>query len=230
MDNLKLVFCLPGSHFSKYFVMCWTETIVWAKDQGYSFRSSFSEGNNIYAVRNQCLGGDMQLGKHQKPFHNGEIDYDYLMWIDSDQVWNAVQIQKLIDQSQKLNLDIVSGCYAAEGGKELACGDFTLEKWKNNSMSNHTDATLKEAADENGMVEVGYNGLGFMLVKKGVFEAMTFPWFWGGELINAINSEGIEMQGFSDDAAEWCFNAKKLGFKTYVDTNVRVWHEKKAFF
>ena len=53
-----------------------------------------------------CLGADVRRGTHQKPF-DGKIDYDYIMWIDSDQVFSFEQIQKLISYDK----DIVSGIY-----------------------------------------------------------------------------------------------------------------------
>ena len=35
-----------------------------------------------------CLGADVLRGKDQKPF-DGKLDYDFIMWIDSDQVFSV---------------------------------------------------------------------------------------------------------------------------------------------
>ena len=52
--------------------------------------------SNVYHVRNMCLGGDVTKGARQKPFQ-GNIDYDYIMWIDSDMVFKPEDFTALIN-------------------------------------------------------------------------------------------------------------------------------------
>jgi hypothetical protein len=75
-----------------------------------------------------CLGGDFRLGVEQKPF-NGKLDYDYIMWIDSDQVFGPHQFEALLShfikspQSQDTtpkSIDVVSGLYMMENNREYA--------------------------------------------------------------------------------------------------------------
>jgi hypothetical protein len=67
-----------------------------------------------------CLGGNILAGENQKPF-GGKLDYDYMMWIDSDIIFTPQQFQRLLDHNQ----DIVSGLYLMDGGNAYA----TVKDW-----------------------------------------------------------------------------------------------------
>ena len=79
---------------------------------------------NRYFVCNSCLGGSSIGGKNQKPFQ-GRVDYDYLMWIDSDQVFEPWQFFNLLEKAKKTNTSILSGLYLMQGGEVFA----TVEDW-----------------------------------------------------------------------------------------------------
>ena len=111
----------------------------------------------------------------------------------------------------KHNKDIVSGLY--------------LKKPKGHTLNDipYEFACLKESdkglftTEVNGeLIEVFGNGMGWMLVKKGVFEKTPFPWF--GPII-----EGLDFNG--EDVA-FQMRTKDSGFSSYVDTSITVGHEK----
>jgi hypothetical protein len=84
-------------------------------------------------------------------------------------------------------------------------------------------ACLKESdkglftTETNGeLIEVFANGMGWMLVKKGVFEKTVFPWF--GPIITGLDFNG-------EDVA-FQMRAKDVGFNSYVDTSIVLGHEK----
>lgn len=108
---LTVVFCLPGNSFSGKFLECWTDLLAFCLSRNIRPVLSRRQSCNIYYVRNMCLGGDVSRGAGQKPF-DGKLDYDYLMWIDSDMLFNAAQFAKLLQHQA----DIVSGLYLMEGG------------------------------------------------------------------------------------------------------------------
>ena len=103
---MKIIFCLPGASYSGRFLQCWTELIGELPKVGISYGLSQQYLCNIYHVRTKCLGASLDRGTNQKPF-GGEIDYDYIMWIDSDIIFKPEQFFKLIDHDR----DIVSGLY-----------------------------------------------------------------------------------------------------------------------
>lgn len=94
--------------------------MAYCLQHGIEIVLSRKESCNIYYVRNMCLGADVMRGMDQKPF-DGKLDYDYLMWIDSDIVWRPEQITRLITHGK----DIVSGVYLVSDGQHLA----TVKDW-----------------------------------------------------------------------------------------------------
>lgn len=64
--------------------------------------------------------------------------------------------------------------------------------------------------------------MGFILVKKGVFESMEYPWF------KPIEKKIGNMVDFTMEDVAFCLTAREKGFEIYVDPTVRVGHEKKV--
>lgn len=117
---------------------------------------STAGGSNVSHVRERCVRPLRPGSIHpNKPFF-GEVEYDFIMWIDSDIVFNPEDVQKLIDR----DLDIVAGLYNASDGN-FAC---------------QLDETVKEIKKVQP-VEVVWVGMGFMLMKCGVLENIDAPWF-----------------------------------------------------
>lgn len=101
---MKIVFCLPGRSFSNNFLVCWSELLQYLPRYGITPILSSQYDSVVYYVRNKCLGGSVTRGINQKPF-NGEVDYDYMMWIDSDIVFKVDDFLALLN----MNKDIASG-------------------------------------------------------------------------------------------------------------------------
>jgi GT2 family glycosyltransferase len=185
---------------------------------GIKFAIFRKESCNIYYIRNMCLGADVSRGKNQKPF-DGKIDYDYLMWIDSDIVFTPKHFQILLNHDK----DIVSGIYMMDRGNQFA----TVKEWdeeffkKNGYFQFLTPEDIKNKKE---LIEVSYTGFGFILIKKGVFESMTYPWF------RPIDKKIGNMVDFTMEDVAFCIRAKEKGFKIWIDPQVRVGHEKKVVF
>jgi hypothetical protein len=212
---MKIVFCLPGNGFSGRFLDGWSELVAYCLTQGIQILISRKESCNIYYVRNMCLGADTLRGKNQKPFDN-KIDYDYLMWIDSDMVFAPAQFQRLLNHQK----DIVAGIYSMADGKEFA----TVPEWDEEYFkANGCFKFLNKAEIEgkNELFKVSYTGMGFMLVKKGVFEAMEYPWF------KPLEKQIGDMVDFTMEDVSFCLRAKESGFDIWVDPAIIVGHEKK---
>ena len=213
---LTVVFCLPGNSFSGKFLECWTNLLAFCLANNIQPILSRKNSCNIYYVRNMCLGADVSRGKNQKPF-NGQIDYDYIMWIDSDILFTPEQFVRLLNHNQ----DIVSGIYCMEGGQYLATvKDWDEEYFKQNGCFKFI--TLKEIEGQKDLIGVSYTGMGFMLVKKGVFESMEYPWF------KPIEKQIGDMVDFTMEDVSFCLRVKKKGYRVFVDPCVRVGHEKKV--
>jgi len=217
-NKYNVIFCLPGNNFSGKFLDSWTSLITYCMSKGIKFGVSRSESCNIYYVRNMCLGADVSHGENQKPF-DGKIDYDYLMWIDSDMVFNPEQFERLLSH----NKDIVSGLYLMDNGKQFA----TVKDWDEKFFEKNgyfQFLTTEDIKDKKELLEVSYAGFGFILIKKGVFESMTYPWF------KPIEKRIGNMVDFTMEDVAFCLRAKEKGFKIYIDPLIKAGHEKKIVY
>ena len=202
---MKVIFCVPGNTFSNRFVKCWTMIQQELHKQNIEYELMCEYAPNIYYIRGMLLGGNYSHGPSQHPWQ-GKKEYDYIMWIDSDIVFKPEHFFKLLEHDK----DIVSGLYLkkpqtdsmADIPTSFAC--FVDDDYRN--LMTH------EANGE--LINVRANGMGWMLVKKGVFEKIDYPWF------GMINHHGEDLS--------FQLRAKDAGFDSYVDTSIIVGHEKEV--
>jgi len=226
---LNIIFCLPGTPFSNKFLMGWTDLITYCLTHEISPIISNRLNSNVYFVRNAVLGGNVQNGIKQKPI-GGKVKYDYLMWIDSDQVFEVSHFIKLL----KANKDIVSGLYFMNGGKRFA----TVEKWdkefykKNGCFEFLTPQIVMEwrKSNPNKLMSVEYTGFGWILVKYGIFESMEYPWFRPIWEDFGTTENGDPIREFASEDVGWCKTAIEKGYKIWIDTDVIVGHEKLIIY
>jgi hypothetical protein len=176
----------------------------------------FRCGSSHY-VRNLCLGADNLKGRNQKPF--GGMDYDYTMWIDSDIVFRPEQFKKLLDW----NVDICSGIYKMSDNYNYAtCTDWSLEKLKSQGHMDFLNMDSIKDLPQNRLKKVGYTGLGFTLIKRGVFEKIGYPFFKP----RFYEIPEINFLEFTSEDCGFCLDALDSGFDTYIDPSVIVGHKK----
>ena len=218
----KIIFCLPGRTYSNQFLLAWSDLILWCSQNNFDLSISQNYSSVVHFARTLCLGGDNTKGKLQKPFDN-KLDYDYIMWIDSDIIFKVDDFKKLLESEN----DITSGIYKMENTINYP----TVINWdtkylmENGNFEFLDDNKIKELKDSkkllnNRYLNVEYTGMGWMLIKKDVIEQLKYPWFYHD--LYEIN-DFVEM--FSEDVS-FCKNLKKAGFDIYVDLDVRVGHYK----
>lgn len=215
MRDYRIVFCLPGSNFSRTFMECWENLLIHCDRNSITFAISHAEDAVVYYVRSKCLGGDVLRGEHQKPF-NGKVEYTHTMWIDSDIIFKPEHFEKLLSHDK----DIVAGAYKTADNSTYPI----VRKWDEDYFQKKgTFQFLKESQVKSmtELIDVAYTGLGFMLVKKGVFEAIGYPWF--RPVFHTIG----KCRDFSSEDVSFCLAAREKGFHIYVDPTVRVGHEKR---
>jgi len=236
---MKFVFCLPGKTYSKEFLLSWTSLVNWLNKNGHDYVISQNYSSVVHFARAKCLGANVLLGEDQKPF-NGELEYDYIMWIDSDIVFSPKEFQKILESPY----DITTGLYRMENLTNYA----VVKDWDENYfLENGTfeflsiDKLQKYKQDvEPRYMKVVYSGMGWMLIKKGVIEQLKYPWFNHDliqlikqnkidddkdDQINKISEEIIIKDMMSEDVA-FCKNLEKIGIDIYVDTEIIVGHQK----
>lgn len=159
-------------------------------------------------------GADVTRGRKQAPF-GGKVPYDYMMWIDSDIVFENKDFNALLS----LDKPISSGWYSQPGG----CTPV-VEKMDDEFFKRH--GTYKfirsdEMAKRKTPFRSDYIGFGWVLVKRGVFESLPYPWFAPKRL-----QVGQDMEDMCSEDVAFCIDARAAGIEVWVDPKVRVGHEK----
>lgn len=195
---------------------CFTHGIIFRYFTGYS--------PVLHEVRNICMGADRNGGKNQIPFHGW--DYDYIMFIDSDMVFNFDHFKKLLAH----NKDIVVGWYSLQlnnlnGGRMSSVLDWCRE----GAFPDQFYSIMELYDSGTSLRKVDSTGLGFALIRKGVFEKIGYPWFYPTpEEIEAINKKAKQDIVFTirEDIA-WCEKVTTEKFDIWLDPSCRVGHEKR---
>jgi hypothetical protein len=190
-----------------------------------------------------CLGADVSRGVNQKPF-DGKLDYDYIMWIDSDILFTPDQFARLLSHDK----EIVAGLYLMQGGSAYAAvlewdedyfakhghfrfltpGDPATNPQSGSGHPGSEDEPHGSDGSANSqsrtrnpqLLSVAYCGMGFMLVKYGVFEGMEYPWF------RPMQKRIGDMVDFTMEDVGFCLRAREMGYRVLADLGVKVRHEK----
>ena len=95
------------------------------------------------------------------------------------------------------------------------------DDFKNNGgvMNHETGETMSKRRKP---FTVDYTGFGWVLIKKGVFEALEYPWF--APKMQVFDSG--EVQDMCGEDVSFCLDAKEMGFEIWCDPKIRVGHEK----
>ena len=169
-------------------------------------------------MRTKCLGASIERGVNQKPF-DGKVDYDYILWIDSDMVFQPEDFFKLLEHDK----DVVSGIYKMSDDVNYATvenmDEQFFEEWLYYPFLQDKDIEAKKGK----LFKVDYQGMGFLLVKNGIFEEMKYPWFYP-RLLKWKNHPN--WADFPFDDVEFCMRARENGYDIFIDPKIRLGHEK----
>jgi GT2 family glycosyltransferase len=147
---------------------------------------------NVYLVRDFLLEKAM------------EYNPDYYMWIDSDTNFSSADFWKLFE----FDKHIISGLYSNWPIDDT--GEVFFQCWNINGKN----LTNKDIENKNLPIEVASNGMGWMLVKKEVFEKVEFPF------------HPLKIDFIQGETGIFAQRIKKSGFKIYIHPEVVVGHEK----
>ena len=217
----SIVICAPGASFSREWVQCLTNATSELTRDGHTVQLSFAYDALVSYARCRTLLCETTRGVDQKPF-DGKLEYDYIMWIDSDVLFSAEHVRMLL----RHDADIVSGAYLMQNNthyplvEDMNDADF-LKDGHYKFLSR--DDLNEKPQDE--LFDAEYVGMGFMLVKKGVFEALKYPYFLTRVIDFGTDGRVVEMA--SEDVS-FCMNARDAGFTVHVDPAVRVPHLKNV--
>ena len=220
---ISVTFCIPGNNFTTGFFNSWTKLLFFLKANPTLITPHFVNyySPNVYALRNAMLGGKQEAGNVQIPFAE-DFESAYIFWLDSDMVFEPLQVLQTIYKMEKYDLDILSGIYYTGDGKTLTVLKDDSEEclMQNGSFKYYSLDELKELAEthEAKICEVSNVGLGFVCVRNEMFEKIDYPWFQPEFYKN--------MNGFYNDDLSIFRKFKSIGAKIYCDTTIIVGHDK----
>jgi len=206
-----------GNNYSARFLRSWTEFLARCINDKVQVTLMQRAGiANVHHARELLVSGDIFATKDKKVVPFGGREYDYVLWIDSDQIFSYDDYLRL----KSHDLDVVSAAIRiAHEDDMFNCGMFDTKCLLKDGKI-HAKLCEESVKDKVDPIEVGFVGFGFVLMKYGVFEKMEFPYFVSEkyEIPNLI--------GYTGEDTGWCTRAKKAGIKLYMDPLCRVLHEK----
>jgi len=131
-----------------------------------------------------------------------DTDAEYLLWIDSDTIWDKDDIQLLMDVLDH-GADIVTGI-------QFASGSHRLPIIRRLNLQYGVMEPIAKLPDSAIPFEIDGCGFGFILMTRKVLEAIKEPWF-------------DFKHGFSEDL-NFCIAAKLAGFRIWAHPGVLVGH------
>lgn len=197
MGRLKLIFVLPGAHFTDGFLSSWNKTLLHFAER-HDVHTCLAASSNVTAVRNLAVGREI--------FHGWE--YDYCMWIDSDTLFEASDVELLLSAKK----DIISGLVPVDLKANTGVGWFKADGF--------LDYLNQKNIPSEQPFEVTFAGFAFLLVRRGVFEKMGYPPF----TMVSVPWEGKQIV-YGEDV-QWCLRAQELGFKIWAHPKVMLGHQK----
>ena len=212
--NKTIVICSPGNSFPGKFLVSLTHLIKHLSNKGFTVKFCTTYSRNIYEVRNKCLLGKPENGEGQKLFDG--LEYDYILWLDNDVIFSPSDFDKLYKEDK----DVMSGLYLMSDNTHFAA----VELWDEEYFQSNGSFEFLHKKDIGTRLlpfKVEYVGFGFLLVKKGVFEQISYPWFEPTYL------QIKDCKDFSMEDVTLCLKLSKLNIPIHVHPEVVVGHYKQ---
>ena len=192
---MKIAFCIPGKEFTGWFLENWTELI-----QALNLDIEWKLFRNYHPIVSKTRIEVLRRAQLWEP--------DYYMWIDSDTNFKTSDFFKLLSSDKH----IVSGLYHLQPPGGRFTNTYVPVTYACHKNSRELLYTTDNDLSTNQQVEVYANGMGWMLVKKEVFEDVEKPF----DQTYSEQSEDIIFQ----------VKAREKGYKSYVLPDVILGHEK----
>lgn len=225
--KIKVVLAAPGDNFSSRVFVSWINTLNVIWNQGkYDIVVSPGVSSYVTFARIQTFGVSVLRGIDQKLF-NG-MDFDVFLTIDSDIVFTAEQLTEMIEGAMKKK--VVAGMYRMSNLKNYAfVKDWDAQYFiENGCFEFSTPEAVEEWKKQNPnerYMECAYSGMGMFAVHSSVLNGLTYPYFTGETFEIKDKNGKIIREMFSEDVC-LCKNIQKLGYKIWIDTDIRVGHLK----
>lgn len=158
------------------------------------------EGSLIYDARERMVREAVEQG------------YDYILFADSDMIFSGEDLKKLLAH----NVGICSGLYVKRDGSNV---NVAYKEIITRRRFPFREPKLIVDSETSGFGRVAACGFGFCLIKCSVIKTMM-------KYYKALFEP---VKGLGEDAA-FCYRARKVGFYTFIDRDVKLGHIGKKVY
>jgi len=158
---------------------------------------NFSESSLVYDSRNKLATAAIESGA------------DYILWLDTDMVFNPDLFERMKKDIDK-GADMVCGLFFARRPPFQAC---IYKKIRQGALPDENISERYDDYPQNELFEIDACGMAACLMKAKVCE----------DIIKNYHAAFDPMRGYGEDIS-FCIRAKKLGFKLYCDSAIKVGH------
>ena len=211
--HYNVVIATPGLLMQSQYVQSLMKTTQWLCDQGMSYTYLNQYSSFVASAREKTATDSEEHDWEALEIADGRFTYDWILWIDSDIVWEPSVVERLLSH----NKDIVSAVVPA-----TASGGLTAMRLTNRSEPKQIVWTDLALDDE--PVEVDGVGFGMVAIKYGVFEGTPRPWF----IIRKARIPSVQFPVNYGEDYSACLNMKDAGFRVWIDPLARVEHIKQV--
>lgn len=213
-QHYDVIITTPGHSMNQHYVISLTRTIKELERRGITWLYLSQYSSDVACAREWTI-----LGKGQPKndwLYNapamGIVDYNKIFLIDSDIEWDPEDFIKLYESE----FEAVSGVYLQANGVNTT---LTSTNYMQGQFTRDEIMTRKEPFEVRGA------GMGFVCIKKGIFEAIDRPWFTHMVEEMPTTSGKIWTKTYSEDIS-FVMKMNDYGFKLMVEPSVRVAHIK----
>lgn len=211
--HYDIVIATPGRAMEAEYVKSLVETLTWLTARGMTYKYVSKYSSFVSSAREKTATNTDEHDWDATEIGGGEFTYDWLLWIDSDIVWEP----KVIEQLMSWNYDVVSAIVPANRGGALTAMRLT----ENLTPKQITWGDLALDIDP---VQVDGVGFGFVLFKYGVFESIKRPWFQ----IRRARIDGVHFPVDFGEDYSFCVGVREAGYLIWLDPGARVQHLKAS--
>jgi hypothetical protein len=214
--HYDVLIATPGKMLHAEYVSSLVDTVRWLESEGLTYKFLNKQGSLISSTRELTALDSYVPNWDTREVGGGEYTYGKIFWIDSDVQWDVEAFKKIYESEQ----EIVGGLYQTAPDGRVAAAFF--DGLGQPTVVREQDFIMMDE----GLHEVYGLGFGFIAMKSGVFEACDRPWF----LMERIRWAHLDFDLNIGEDYSFCINARRNGFKTYVDSTVKVMHHKETVY
>tara|TARA_R110000796_G_scaffold133682_3_gene249289 strand:- start:2253 stop:2834 length:582 start_codon:yes stop_codon:yes gene_type:complete len=147
---MKFIFCFYDLNYTPEFLKSWVNLSTTLNNKEIPYNISTGDSCNAFYAKQICLKGNITQGRNQKPFQ-GQYNYEYIVFLSGSIVFNNNDFIKLYNNIYSNDLKFLSA-----------------------KVQNRYKLTNKK---QNDFELAEYLDFDMVMVKYGVIEKLTYPWF-----------------------------------------------------